>query len=214
MIKADMKIIYFYFSYDFLIKNMSGSYTKEELLSFDFGIHKGMKFKGEKIPTFEEFLRHQQSTLPRPMHYSMMNLLGSHDKPRIIDVLSGRSENALQPEHDKRKFVPLTKDEYALGKARFISAFEFLCHLPGMPCLYYGDEAGLTGGGDPFCRRTFPWGREDKELTERIRGVIRERSSRKELRTGSCIVTALGHDRIEIRREEDGVENIYTLSRI
>ena len=164
--------------------------------------------------TFEEFLRHQQSTLPRPMHYSMMNLLGSHDKPRIIDVLSGRSENALQPEHDKRKFVPLTKDEYALGKARFISAFEFLCHLPGMPCLYYGDEAGLTGGGDPFCRRTFPWGREDKELTERIRGVIRERSSRKELRTGSCIVTALGDDRIEIRREEDSVENIYTLSRI
>lgn len=35
-----------------------GDYSYEELLSFDFGIHKSMKFKGEKIPTFEEFLRH------------------------------------------------------------------------------------------------------------------------------------------------------------
>ena len=164
--------------------------------------------------TFEEFLRHQQSTLPRPMHYSMMNLLGSHDKPRIIDILSGRDEKLLEPGHDERKFVPLTDDEYRLGKERFVSAFEFLCHLPGMPCLYYGDEAGLTGSGDPFCRRTFPWGREDKDLTERIGSIIRGRNAHKELRTGACIINALGDDRIEVRREEDGKENIYTLSRI
>ena len=158
--------------------------------------------------TFEEFLRHQQSTLPRPMHYSMMNLLGSHDKPRIIDVLSGK------PGAEEKKFTPLSPAEYKLGKERFLAAFDFICHLPGMPCLYYGDEAGLTGGADPFCRRTYPWGQEDRDLTERVRGIIRERNSRKELRTGECIVSALGDDRIEVRREEDGVENIFTLSRI
>jgi glycosidase len=36
--------------------------------------------------------------------------------------------------------------------------------LPGIPSLYYGDEAGLTGGADPFCRGCYPWGNVDKEL--------------------------------------------------
>jgi glycosidase len=37
--------------------------------------------------------------------------------------------------------------------------------LPGVPCLYYGDEAGLEGAYDPFNRRCFPWGKEEKSLT-------------------------------------------------
>ena len=36
--------------------------------------------------------------------------------------------------------------------------------LPGVPSLYYGDEAGMEGYGDPFCRATYPWGNENKEL--------------------------------------------------
>ena len=38
--------------------------------------------------------------------------------------------------------------------------------LPGFPCVYYGDEAGLEGYRDPFNRACYPWGREDKELVE------------------------------------------------
>ena len=41
--------------------------------------------------------------------------------------------------------------------------------LPGMPCIYYGDEAGLVGYADPFNRGTYPWGREDTGLRECIR---------------------------------------------
>ena len=38
--------------------------------------------------------------------------------------------------------------------------------LPGIPCIYYGDEAGLDGFDDPFCRRAYPWGRENNELMD------------------------------------------------
>ena len=38
--------------------------------------------------------------------------------------------------------------------------------LPGIPCIYYGDEAGLEGYKDPFNRRCYPWGNEDLDLIE------------------------------------------------
>jgi neopullulanase len=33
--------------------------------------------------------------------------------------------------------------------------------LPGAPCIYYGDEIGLSAAGDPYCREAFPWGNLD-----------------------------------------------------
>ena len=145
-----------------------------------------------------ELVNHQLSTLPKPMLYSMMNLLGSHDKPRIINVLSG--EENLEPPREKRAFRPLTDERYALGCERFARAFEFICHLPGMPCLYYGDEAGMTGMGDPFCRGTYPWGREDLELKNRIRAIIRRRNECPALQTGTAVVRARNADEVEVRR--------------
>ena len=165
----------------------------------------------ESAYALEEIINHQHLTLPRPMLYSMMNLLGSHDKPRIIDVLSGRTN--LEPPHDERRFEPLSKAEYALGKQRFIKAFEFICHLPGMPCLYYGDDAGLTGMSDPFCRRTYPWGREDRVLQEQIKAVIQTRNASEELKNGDCIVRALDENRLEVRRTLEKCENVYVLDR-
>ena len=35
--------------------------------------------------------------------------------------------------------------------------------MPGAPCIYYGDEAGVTGGKDPDNRRTYPWGMRTKK---------------------------------------------------
>ena len=151
---------------------------------------------------FADFLNFQLSTLPRPMLHAMMNLLGSHDKPRIINVLAGQTD--LEPEREKRAFIPLTEEEYALGSERFARAFEFLCNWPGTPCLYYGDEAGMTGMGDPFCRGTYPWGKEDKVLQSRIRDAIRARAASPVLQTGDTCVRAVGENEIEVRRSMGG----------
>ena len=48
--------------------------------------------------------------------------------------------------------------------------------LPGVPVIFYGDEAGLEGFRDPFCRRCFPWGNEDLELTEHYKKAIATRN--------------------------------------
>lgn len=167
---------------------------RENLIAFMLG----------RIPAGElaEALNHQLSTLPPPMLHAMMNLLGSHDKPRVINVLAGK-EN-LEPPREERAFVPLTREEYALGSERFARAFEFICHWPGMPCLYYGDEAGLTGMGDPFCRMPYPWGKEDTALQSRVRAAIRNRNAKPVLQTGFTRVRALDNDRVEVVRETVG----------
>ena len=57
--------------------------------------------------------------------------------------------------------------------------------LPGMPSLYYGDEAGLEGHHDPFCRMPFPWGREDKELLAHYRTLGEMRKKHPALKNGT-----------------------------
>lgn len=56
---------------------------------------------------------------------------------------------------------------------------------PGAPTVYYGDEAGVCGWTDPDNRRTYPWGREDKELIRFHKDVIRLHKENKALRRGS-----------------------------
>ena len=84
----------------------------------------------------------------------MWNLIDSHDTPRALHLCGGNKD-----------------------KLRLLAAFQLL--LPGMPFLYYGDEVGLTGGGDPDCRRGMLWdpARQDLQLLEYYRHLIRIRKN-------------------------------------
>ncbi len=90
---------------------------------------------------------------PLPVFYSTMNLLGSHDTMRILTVFGYNSA-------DENQNSQAAKD---LAVKRLKLAAILQMGYPGMPSIYYGDEAGQSGGKDPDNRRTFPWGREDKD---------------------------------------------------
>lgn len=104
---------------------------------------------------------------PKRILDMQMNLIGSHDTERIITALGGESSIGKTNEYLANKKMDL--EEYKRAKLLLKSAFTVLLTLPGIPSLYYGDEAGLEGYGDPFNRMTFPWGNEDKELTEHFK---------------------------------------------
>ena len=74
--------------------------------------------------------------------------------------------------------------EYARGKAMLRSAMALMFFLPGVPSIYYGDEAGLQGYKDPFNRRCFPWGNEDQELIGFVRELGRIRKAYKVFKNG------------------------------
>ncbi len=96
----------------------------------------------------------------------LMNLIDSHDTARALTTLSG-----VKPPHAKadRASFKLSAEQYDKAKRRlkFASALQYV--LPGVPCLFYGDEAGVQGWEDPLNRGTYPWGREDCELVEHYR---------------------------------------------
>lgn len=100
---------------------------------------------------------------PKPILDSLMNILGTHDTMRILTALGG--ENFPEGKTAMSRFK-LSPEELAKGKRMLMIASVLQFTLPGFPCVYYGDEAGMEGGADPFNRRCYPWGEEDSGLVE------------------------------------------------
>jgi cyclomaltodextrinase len=100
---------------------------------------------------------------PKEAFYSLMNFLSTHDVERIITMLGDAPpEHTLSPD-EKAEFI-LSKEKFELAKSRLKNLVLLQMTMPGVPCIYYGDEAGMQGYGDPFNRKPFPWGKEDKEI--------------------------------------------------
>ena len=144
----------------------------------------------------------QADVYPAQFRYALMNLIGSHDRARAINVLCGKEGDRLSLKERAR--LTVTEEEYALGVSRYRTCIDLLCALPGCPTVYYGDEAGLTGAPDPFCRRPFPWGREDKALQRYVAEKLRHHRDSNVLKYGWCEVSAPDDDTIVIHRYLNG----------
>ena len=92
----------------------------------------------------------------------LMNLVGSHDTERILTILAGDSPDGKTNAELSTNRMTAEQLEEGIKRLKVASVLQFT--LPGMPMIYYGDEAGMEGYHDPFCRRPYPWGRENKEL--------------------------------------------------
>ena len=91
-----------------------------------------------------------------------MNMIDSHDMPRALWLVYDN-----KPAHRLIVLCQMT--------------------LPGSPCVYYGDEIGMSAGTDPFCREAFPWEKPeswDASLREFYGQMIALRNSHPALRTG------------------------------
>lgn len=103
----------------------------------------------------------------------MMNHIGTHDTVRAITRLAG--ENSDYRSREWQSSHKLSFMEYRQGVRMLKLAAAVQYTLPGVPSVYYGDEAGLQGYRDPFNRGCFPWGNENTELIEfyKVLGKIR-----------------------------------------
>ena len=124
----------------------------------------------------------QMENYPKENLYAMLNLAGSHDVERILSVLDER---------------------------RLLLLWAWQMTLPGMPCIYYGDEAGLRGGKDPDNRRPYPWGRENKTLQKYCREFVQLRKKFDALRTGRMIPIFAEGDIYIYSRSIEGGKDVF-----
>lgn len=121
---------------------------------------------------------HLMENYPEEILYSTMNLLGSHDRERILTVLDSNKE--------------MVKMLYAL-----------MYFLPGVPCIYYGDETCLEGETDPYNRGPFPWGKEDKDMIEFFKDLAKTYHKHSALKNGKFLPYFLNNNVFAFTRFND-----------
>ena len=98
---------------------------------------------------------------PKESLDSLMNLLSTHDTERILTTLAG--EPALNRGRDWQAAQKMSESEIKGGARLLKMASTLLYTLPGMPCIYYGDEILTEGYRDPFNRKSFDWSRANEQ---------------------------------------------------
>ena len=138
---------------------------------------------------------------PRQVWQSNMNLLGTHDTPRILTALVDDFDGTREEKAKRR----LSRNNLEVARDRLMMASFLQYTLPGSPSLYYGDEALMEGYKDPFNRRTYPWGREDWEMVDHFKRLGRLRREHEALRLGDIRFFEAGDKHLGYTRSYHGV---------
>lgn len=132
---------------------------------------------------------------PRPFALAQLNLLDSHDTARFLSLVRG----------DKRLL-------------RLATLFQMT--YPGAPCIFYGDEIGLSGGKDPLCRQSFPWEenpweetRWDHSLLNFFKRMIQLRKAHPALRSGEFKTLYAQGEVLVYLRQTNGERFIIVINR-
>jgi cyclomaltodextrinase / maltogenic alpha-amylase / neopullulanase len=140
-------------------------------------------------PAFADAVGSELARYPRQVVESMLNLLGSHDTPRLLTVCGSDT-----------RCVRL--------------AVLFQLTYPGAPCIYYGDEFGMEGGGDPDCRRCMVWEEEqqNRELFRFFQGTIALRKRHEALRSADIRFLAAEPGSRLLRYERIGANERFLIA--
>ena len=137
--------------------------------------------RGGDAAVFRDTMEVIREHYPRPAFYSALNILGTHDTPRILTLLGAED---VPDTKDGRAAYRLSPAQRQKGQARLRVGEMLLYCFPGSPTVYYGDEAGMEGFEDPLNRGTYPWGQEDQELLAFFRQLGQLRRERLSLQEG------------------------------
>ncbi len=165
---------------------------RSAIINYVRGIDGGQGLKETVMSIVENY--------PKEVVQSNMNLLGTHDTPRILTALVDDFDGSRE-EKAKRK---LSRNQFDVAWERLLMASFLQYTLPGSPSLYYGDEACMEGYKDPFNRRPYPWGREDEDFLNHFKRLGRLRREHEVLRLGDIRFFEAGDKHLGFTRSLNG----------
>ena len=205
-IKKDIAWPVFQIGETFGSRELIGSYVSSGMMDgqFDFNLYFDMRtvFASEN----SNFNKLHESMIASIKYYGnqslMANITGNHDIPRFISYAGGAlkfDEDEKAAGWDREIGVP---NPIGYKKLNMLAAF--LMTTPGIPVIYYGDEIGMPGAGDPDNRRPMKFDEltEDEEyVRSKIERLIKLRRSRMSLMYGSFELLQLSEDIYAYKRK-------------
>jgi 4-alpha-glucanotransferase len=170
------------------------------LLDFMLGKNDAAETQRRLLSLYENY--------PRENFYAAMNVLGSHDVPRILTLLGEAPPHESLSIIDQANYrLPPEQRNLAVKRLKLLTLWQMT--FPGAPCIYYGDEAGLEGFTDPFNRGTYPWGQEDRELLAWYYKITNLRGQYAALRTGDWLPLPVSDDVYGFVRKIDNGRDVF-----
>lgn len=155
-------------------------------------------------PEMAARLEQLRENYPRDAFFSCLNLLGSHDRERLFTMLGDAPDPDTLSEEECAAFR-LDEGHASLAMSRLWLTLLLQMTLPGVPCVYYGDERGMEGFRDPYNRAAFPWDGGRMDCATVFRNAIAVRKALPVLTAGDFEPFADGEDVFGFwRRGEDG----------
>lgn len=137
--------------------------------------------------------------------HCLMNMLGTHDTKRILTALGGKELDETTREVQANTIMSDEEKQKAIQLLKMASLIQMT--LPGVPCIYYGDEVGMEGYEDPFNRRCFPWGKESTELLKWYQNLGALRKEWDVFKEGSY-ETIFANEQVFIFQRKNDVEKV------
>ena len=139
---------------------------------------------------------------PAPAMDTALNFLSTHDTERALTVIADEPANGRGREWQSGRCV--TGDAYEEGLLRLRMAYAIIYTLPGVPCLYYGDEIAMQGYRDPFNRAFFRWDAHEQRLRPVLAQLAQLRHTCEAFRTGQ----------LRVLRAEDGILHYQRVGKV
>ena len=164
--------------------------------------------RGEDASAVGEQIMSICENYPKPALDCAMNFLSTHDTERGITAIAGEPANGRDRYWQSKRMIPGDRIDDALR--RVLLAYAMLYTLPGVPCVYYGDEIGMQGYRDPFNRAYFDWNSTERRLRVPLTNLARLRRSCDAFDGGSMELVEASADVLHYRRvgKEQSAETI------
>ncbi len=124
---------------------------------------------------------------PQPALHVLMNFMSTHDTMRAITALAGESCDGKDRYWQSGR--KLTHEQYEQGIKLMRLAYAMIFTLPGIPCVYYGDEIAMQGYKDPFNRAFFDWDNSETRIKETLIELAQKRKQCCAFKTGDMKIT-------------------------